>query len=134
MEAYSRRYIDLCMTYKRMKSQLDLVRQKREQAKDNLYKFMVKSGVEETSISVKNQSGVNEEHKIIRNKIKPQEKKPRKKKREVEEDIAQVLEARGIDHAQDLVKEIETARKSKIPVQNQESNNRKVKYGDVIYK
>jgi hypothetical protein len=134
MEAYGRRYIDLCLTYKRMKEQLDTLRGRRDQAKDNLYRCMVKMGVENTTVSIRNNStGKTDAHPIVRDKIKPKPKIPRKKKKEVEEDIANVLEHHGVDHAQEIVKEIENARKAKGGVNGASGSQPRGKYGDVIY-
>jgi hypothetical protein len=127
MEAYGRRYVDLALEYKRMKAKLDQLRQSRDQMKGELYKIMIKTNTTDVEVNVK-VNGKDEKFVLNREKIRPKPKTQRKKKSEVEEDIATVLENHGIDRAHDLVKEIEQARKAK-----GDAKPTSARYGDVVY-
>lgn len=112
MESYVRNYTELLTVQKRKKLELIDIQSKLNASKQRLYTTMVKYNIDEINTAIK-VNGVEEKVKINREKIKPAEKLPRKKKGEVLNDIQIVLEEKGIEKAEELAKELECVRKSK---------------------
>lgn len=143
MESYARHYFELVSVKKRKKQELEEIQKKLNVAKLRLFTSMKRCGVEEVD-GVLRVNGRDVQTKVKLSQIQPKEKIPRKKKAEVERDLQIVLENRGIDRANEVVKELETVRKSKQPLVPLETpaggsgsgkNNKQQKHviGEVLY-
>jgi hypothetical protein len=129
METYCKAYVDLALTVKRKKEELEDIKKKLKGAKERLYGAMLKSDAVDIMYYTK-VKGNEEKIHIVRDKLKPKPPSKRKKQAEIREDIHAVLENYHIENADNIVKEIEQARKAKGDVA---PSKNKVGYGDVIY-
>lgn len=114
----------------RLKAQIASAKAAKKRFEVELFKTMLKLNTEKFSVkTMKNGQEVTKE--FNREKLRPKEHTTRKKKAEVEEDIALVLEGYGINRPRDVAKEIETARKAK--GDDRAVFNREIQRGDVVY-